>query len=77
MPIHDGLRFRQPEYVGGLRGALEAKLFDVYPEERFAWRAEIDYAPWGLTLVTIAECGLFRIEESAGRWPSRLAPRLW
>jgi hypothetical protein len=30
-PLRDGLRFRQEEYVGGLRGVLEAELFDVFP----------------------------------------------
>lgn len=76
-PLRDGLRFRQEEYVGGVRGALDADLFDVYPQERFGWRAETDYTLWGLPIVTVQEGGIFRIEESREGDGFRVSHRVW
>ena len=76
-PLRDGLRFRQEEYVGGLRGVLEAELFDVYPQERFGWRAETDYTLWGLPVATVEEGGIFRIEESRQGDGFRVSHRVW
>ncbi|MGS4947546.1 hypothetical protein ACVDG3_18880 [Meridianimarinicoccus sp. RP-17] len=76
-PLRDGLRFRQEEYVGGLRGVLEAELFDVYPQERFGWRAETDYTLWGLPVATVEEGGIFRIEESREGDGFRVSHRVW
>ena len=76
-PLRDGLRFRQEEYVGGLRGVLEAELFDVYPQERFGWRAETDYTLWGLPVATVEEGGIFRSEESRQGDGFRVSHRVW
>ncbi|QFT61904.1 hypothetical protein [Roseivivax sp. THAF30] len=76
-PLRDGLRFRQEEYVGGLRGVLEAELFDVYPQARFGWRAETDYTLWGLPVATVEEGGIFRIEESREGDGFRVSHLVW
>jgi hypothetical protein len=76
-PLRDGLRFRQREYVGGLRGVLKAELFDVYPEKRFVWCAEADYTLWGLPLVTIMEGGVFRIEDTREGEGFRVSHYVW
>lgn len=76
-PLRDGLRFRQQEFVGGFRGELAAELFDVYPQERFGWRAETDYTLWGLPIVTVEEGGIFRIEETREGDGFRVSHRVW
>lgn len=76
-PLRAGLRFRQSEYVGGMRGVLDGELFDVYPEERFGWRAETGYTLWGLPLVTVEEGGIFRIEASRDGDGFRVSHRVW
>lgn len=66
-PFRDGLRFRKEEYVGGLRGVRDAKVFDVVPREHFRWRADTDYAFLGIPVVTMREGGDFRIERTTSR----------
>lgn len=76
-PLRDGLRFRQEEYVGGLRGVLRGEVFDVYPGERFRWRAVTDYSLGGAPIATVEEGGDFRIEATRTGEGVRVSHRVW
>ena len=62
-PFRDSLLFLQHEYVGGIRGRLEGLVYDVFPPERFRWKAEGTYSLMGIDIILLNEGGDFRIEQ--------------
>lgn len=50
-----GLRFLQVETVGGIKGVLDGRVYDVFPPTRSRWSAETTYSLWGLDIVDVFE----------------------
>lgn len=69
-PFREGLTFKQVETVGGYRGVLDGRVYDVYPKERYRWAADTTYTLLGMDFLNIQEGGDVRID------PTRTGPGL-
>lgn len=76
-PFREGLTFTQAETVGGYRGALDGRVYDVYPEERYRWSADTAYSVLGMDLLEIQEGGDLRIEATRTGPGLRLSHRVY
>ena len=73
----DGLRFFQVETVGGIKGVLDGRVYDVFPPTRYRWSAETTYSLWGLDIVDVFEGGDLRIEKTGSEKGWRLSHRVY
>lgn len=76
-PFREGLTFTQVETVGGYRGVLDGRVYDVYPEERYRWSADTTYRVLDMDLLEIQEGGDLRIEATRTGPGLRLSHRVY
>ncbi|MFC4257720.1 hypothetical protein ACFOZ5_01605 [Marinobacter lacisalsi] len=76
-PFREGLTFTQVETVGGYRGALDGRVYDVYPKDRYRWSADTTYRVLGIDLLEIQEGGDLRIEATRTGPGLRLSHRVY
>jgi|GEM_PF-520340 hypothetical protein len=73
----DGLRFLQVETVGGIKGVLDGRVYDVFPPTRYRWSAETTYSLLGIDIVDVFEGGNLRIERTRSEKGWRLSHRVY
>ncbi|AFK21234.1 hypothetical protein E6P09_17285 (plasmid) [Haloferax mediterranei ATCC 33500] len=75
-PLRDGLRFYQREYVGPIKGMINAELRDVVEEQRFSWIGTCTYTlPLLPFTFTVEEGGTVVLDPRGGQ--THLSHRVW
>lgn len=59
----DGLRFLQVETVGGIKGVLDGRVYDVFPPTRYRWSAETTYSLLGIDIVDVFEGEIYELKR--------------
>lgn len=76
-PFRSGLEFAQEETVGGIRGILDGRVYDVLEEHHYRWEASTRYFVGNWSFATVDEGGEVRIEPVPEEGVYRLVHRVY